>query len=179
MARGSKASSTGQRVDVDYNRSWGGAALGARLRRLSERIDREAAAVYTREGVHFEQRWMGVLRLLSEREGLSVKDIAEALVITHPSVSQTRRSLQDAGLITDRPDPNDARRRILELTEAGAAFVARVRPIWLALMEVAEDLDREAQDVITPLNRLDDALERRSLFDRTLDKLSRGGIKME
>lgn len=175
MTRAPKPTPAEQRVDLDYNRSWGGAALGARLRRLSERIDREAAAVYTREGVHFEQRWMGVLRLLSEREGLSVKDIAEALVITHPSVSQTRRSLQDAGLIEDRPDPNDARRRILQLTEAGRAFVATVRPIWLALMEVADDLNREAEDIITPLNRLDDALERHSLFDRTIDKLSRGG----
>ena len=162
----------GRREDADSNRGWGAAALGARLRRLSERIDREAAAVYARDGVRFEQRWMSVLRLLSERDGLSVRDIAEALVITHPSVSQTRRSLQDAGLVADAPDPADARRRILRLTEDGAAFVARVRPVWQALMEAAIELDHEAGDVIGPLNRLDEALARRSLYDRAVDRLA-------
>ncbi|RYG81768.1 MAG: MarR family transcriptional regulator, partial [Alphaproteobacteria bacterium] len=46
----------------DYSRSFGGAALGARLRRASERIDRDGTRVYATRDVRFEQRWYGVLR---------------------------------------------------------------------------------------------------------------------
>ncbi|GJG89772.1 hypothetical protein tb265_49530 [Gemmatimonadetes bacterium T265] len=146
--------------------------MGARLRRLSERIDREAARVYAHAGVRFEQRWMGVLHLLAERGGLSVRDLADALGISHPSVSQTRRSLQEAGLVAERADARDARRRVVHLTDAGTALIDQLRPIWAALVAAAEDVDREAADVITPLNRLDDALARRSLYDRAVEQLA-------
>lgn len=149
----------------------GATMLGARLRRLSERIDREAAQVYARAGLGCEQRWMGVLDLLAERGPMSVGDLAESLVISHPSVSQTRRSLQEAGLISEEADPGDARRKILRLTNAGVALVDQLRPIWVALMASAEELDHEAMDVITPLNRLEDAIDRRSFFDRAMGRL--------
>lgn len=48
----------------DYSREAGGEALGARLRRLSERIDREATQVYVAHNIDFEQRWHGLLNQL-------------------------------------------------------------------------------------------------------------------
>ena len=90
-------------VDADYIRSQGSAGVGARLRRISERLDREANAVYAHVGLRFEQRWMGVLRLLGERREMTVGELAQALGITQPSVSQTLRSLQKARLISEKP----------------------------------------------------------------------------
>lgn len=153
----------------DYHRSLGGAAIGARLRRLSERVDRDATRVYAELGVAFEQRWMGVLDQLSRRDGLSVKELAETLGISHPSVSQTRASLLAAGLIEDQPDPTDGRRRTLQLTSAGRALVAGLRPVWDALEQASRDLDDEAQNAVAALDRLEVALDRRSLFDRVKD----------
>lgn len=153
----------------DYHRSLGGAAIGARLRRLSERVDRDATRVYAELGVAFEQRWMGVLDQLSRRDGPSVKELAETLGISHPSVSQTRASLLAAGLIEDQPDPTDGRRRTLQLTSAGRALVAGLRPVWDALEQASRDLDDEAQNAVAALDRLEVALDRRSLFDRVKD----------
>jgi hypothetical protein len=45
----------------DYPSRFGGAAIGARLRRLSDRIDREADGLYSALGIDFEQRWFGVM----------------------------------------------------------------------------------------------------------------------
>ena len=155
----------------DYSRALGAAALGARLRRLSERIDREAALVYARAGVRFEQRWMGPLSLLADREAMSVGDLASALVISHPSVSQARRSLEAAGLITEKADPDDRRRRLLHLTAAGVALVGQLRPFWVAFARAAEELNVEVEDIIGPLNRLEDALTRQSLHQRVAEIL--------
>jgi DNA-binding MarR family transcriptional regulator len=157
--------------ETDYSRGQGGAAIGARLRRLSERIDREAGAVYAQLGVPFEQRWMGVLNQLVLRGPQSVGELAQVLGISHPSVSQTRRSLQAAGLVAERPDPRDARRRTLHLTPEGVALVTRLKPIWAALIEAAVELNDEAEDVVAALDRLEDALGRRSLLARAMERL--------
>jgi DNA-binding MarR family transcriptional regulator len=165
------------RLEADYIRSQGNAGLGGRLRRVSERIDREASAVYAHAGVHFEQRWMGVVRLLAERGEMTVGELAQALVITQPSVSQTLRSLQSAKLVSEKSDGRDARRRIQRLTRTGLAFVARVRPIWAALMAVGSDLDKEGIDLITPLDRLERMLDQESLYERALRFLAGGPVQ--
>ncbi len=150
----------------DYTRRAGPAAIGARLRTLSERIDREAAQLHASVGVPFEQRWFGVLNLLDRYGPLTVGELAQGLGITHASVSQTRDSLEREGLTTWEPDPADGRRRRLRLTDAGAALVTRLTPLWTALSEAAVELDREADGVVAALDRLDQALEQASLVER-------------
>jgi DNA-binding MarR family transcriptional regulator len=156
----------------DYSRRLGGAALGARLRRLSEAIDGDATRAYGTLDVTFEQRWFGVLNQLVLHGPLTVGELAIRLRITHVSVSQTRASLEKAGLAQTTADPEDARRRRLALTPAGAALVGRLRPLWRALEAAALDLDAEAQAVTAALDRLEDALARRSLYQRVLDHLA-------
>jgi len=158
---------------ADYGRSLGGAAIGARLRRLSERIDRDANRVYALLGIAFEQRWMGVLDLIARCGPMSVNELAATLAISHPSVSQTRRSLTAAGLLAEQPDAADGRRRILHLTPDGRVLVGRLRPVWAALEAAGHELNAEAQDAVSALDRLDEALDRRSLLDRVKDGVVR------
>ena len=160
-----------RRTSADLVTAYGSAGVGARLRRLSERIDREARAVYKHAGMDFEQRWVGVLILLMERRAVTVGELAEALGITQPSVSQTLRSLQDAKFVSARTDPRDPRRRIQRLTEAGLQLVEKARPVWEALMEAARDLDREGIDIVTPLAQIERELDKKSLCDRALGHL--------
>jgi DNA-binding MarR family transcriptional regulator len=158
---------------MDYSRSMGGAALGARLRRLSEAIDRDATRAYATLGIRFEQRWFGVLNQLAINGPMSVSEIAAALRITRASVSQTRQSLEDAGLIEAEAHPLDARQRHLTLTSGGTKLVKRLKPLWNAMTEAAEELNAEAGNAVAALDRLDDAVARMSLFDRIMAKLSR------
>lgn len=150
----------------DYGRSMGGGALGARLRRLAERIDRDVASVYEERGLAFEQRWFGVLNQVALNGPMSVSEIAAALRITHVSVSQATGSLERAGYVSPRPDPEDGRRRLLTLTQAGRTLVQELGPLWRALERVAEQLNDEAGDVVALLNRLEDALDESSLRER-------------
>lgn len=158
---------------MDYSKSVGGAALGARLRRLSEAIDRDATRAYATLGIRFEQRWMGVLNQLALNGPMSVSEIASALKITRASVSQSRQSLEDAGLIEAEAHPLDARQRHLMLTGAGTKLIRRLKPLWDAMNEAALELNAEADNAVAALDRLDEAIARQPLFDRIMAKLSR------
>jgi DNA-binding MarR family transcriptional regulator len=158
----------------DYVRSAGPAALGARLRRLSAALDADARRIYAEAGVAFEQRWLGLLDLLSSHGPLTVGELAASLGISHPSVSQSRDSLAKAGLIAWEADEEDGRRRRLRLTAEGEALVRRLRPLWAALDRAAETLDAEAGGVAAALDRLEARLAERGLYER-VEGLLEGG----
>ena len=150
----------------DYVAEMAGAALGARLRRLSAAIDADATRVYAARGIRFEQRWFGVINQLALAGSLSVRELADVLGITHASVSETRQSLEKAGFITSEADPSDGRRRVLSLSSSGKALAEELRPLWDAFDEAARELDAEAGDVTRTLARLEQALARKSLYQR-------------
>ncbi|MBL8656706.1 MAG: MarR family transcriptional regulator [Altererythrobacter sp.] len=156
----------------DASRSAGSAAIGARLRRLSDRIDRDATQVYTTLGIAFEQRWYGPLTHIAHSGPLSVSDIANRLRITHVSVSQAVAALESHGLVESAPDPADGRRRLLALTGAGRALVDRLTPLWAACNTAAMELDHAAGQVVEALDRLEDQLDQVSLFDRIMEKVA-------
>ena len=58
----------------DFPSRSGGAAIGARLRRLSDRIDREADGLYAAFGIDFEQRWFGTFLRCDTLAGASFAD---------------------------------------------------------------------------------------------------------
>ncbi|HYJ52821.1 MAG TPA: MarR family transcriptional regulator [Allosphingosinicella sp.] len=157
----------------DYVDSAGAAGIGARLRRLSAAIDGDARRLYDEFGIAFEQRWLGLLDLLSSHGPLAVGELARALGISHPSVSQSRDSLARAGLIDWETDEGDRRRRRLRLTAKGRRLVRELRPLWDALDGAAIELDREAGGVVAALRVLEEALERRSLHARVREMLDR------
>jgi DNA-binding MarR family transcriptional regulator len=157
----------------DYSRSFGGQALAARLRRASDRVDRDGTRIYAAQKVRFEQRWYGVLRQLVNQGDMSVGEIAAALRITHVSVSQACRSMEKAGIIKSAASATDARRRNLSLTPKGRALVKKLSPLWDAFNAAAEELNAEAGNVVKLLDLLDDALERKSMFDRINAQLAK------
>jgi DNA-binding MarR family transcriptional regulator len=154
----------------DFSRSMGGEALGARLRRLSERLDRDGMRIYAAHGIYFEQRWYGILRQLMARGPMSVGELASILGVTHASVSESRRSLEKAGVITATVTPDDRRRRTLSLTPHGQQLCNQLAPLWADFNAVAIELNQEAGDVVRLLDQLDDALSKRSLYDRVTER---------
>jgi DNA-binding MarR family transcriptional regulator len=99
-----------------------------------------------------------------DREGpQSVSDLAAAERVRPQSMAQTVGDLEGDGLVERRPDPDDRRRALVELTAHGRDALAQDRARrdgWLA-SAIAEDLNPEEQEqlraAIELLRRLADA----------------------
>jgi DNA-binding MarR family transcriptional regulator len=101
-----------------------------------------------------------VLGRLDRQGTLSVSELASAERVRPQSMAQTVADLEAAGLVSRRPDPNDGRRALVELTEGGCTTLAadrRRRDGWLA-RGIAEDLTaaerRALSDAVELLRRL-------------------------
>ena len=92
-----------------------------------------------------------VLGRLDRQGPQSVSDLAQVERVRPQSMAQTVGDLEADGLVSRRPDPDDRRRALVELTELGRdALIAdrRRRDGWLA-RAIAEDLDDEERELLT------------------------------
>jgi DNA-binding MarR family transcriptional regulator len=109
---------------------------------------------------------IGQLAVLSrlDRDGpASISDLAAADRMRPQSMAQTVRDLEDAGLISRRPDPADGRRQLVELTDAGLETLLATRARredWLT-QALDRELDADQRDLlrraVALLNRVADA----------------------
>jgi DNA-binding MarR family transcriptional regulator len=90
--------------------------------RLHRRLMMQALAD---QGVHHGQAMC--LRLLAVNDGITQRDMAEALHVAPPTVTRMLHSMQKAGLIRRSPDAVDQRLTRVELTAAGRAEELRMR----------------------------------------------------
>ena len=118
-------------------------ALPARLRlavgRLNRRIRVDSAAV-------LPPLQTSVLVTLEEHEPLRLSELARREAVTPPTMSRVLAALDDAGLLVRRPDPQDARSALVELSEEGRATIETIRTERTAML--AERLER-----LTPEHR--------------------------
>ena len=78
---------------------------------------------------------MAVLGRLDREGPASTSDLAAAERMRPQSMAQTVRDLESAGLVSRRPDPDDGRRALVELTPAGLERLHTTRARregWLA-----------------------------------------------
>ena len=74
-----------------------------------------------------EQQWR-VLRVISEDVRLDASTVAARACLLAPSVTRIVRTLAKRGFISSVRDVSDKRRTVLQLTEAGDAFLEKVSP---------------------------------------------------
>lgn len=92
-----------------------------------------------------------------DREGpRSVSELAAAERVRPQSMAQTVGELEADRLVARRPDPEDRRRSVVELTEAGRVVLTadrRQREGWLA-RAIAEGFSEDEQQVLAEAVRL-------------------------
>jgi DNA-binding MarR family transcriptional regulator len=98
-----------------------------------------------------------------DREGpASVSDLAQAMRVRPQSMAQTVGDLEAEGMVERNPDPDDRRRALVSLTNAGQARInadRAAREGWLVkALEELPDSDRETiERSVAILSRLADA----------------------
>lgn len=63
------------------------------------------------------------LSQIGRQEGVGVSELAQRQHIAHPTMSVLIKRLQASGLVSRSPHPDDGRRTVLKLTEAGVGVL--------------------------------------------------------
>ncbi len=152
---------------MDLIRSLRELAFAARLRRLSDRLMRDASRLYAAEGYAFEARWFPVLYLLRTSPPLPVTQIARDLGITHPAVNQIAGAMIRRGLLEEGRDANDERKRLLSLSPQGRSLAADLAPLWEEIRAASEELLSGAGgNFLESLEAIESALETEGIDER-------------
>ena len=103
-----------------------------------------------------------ILLLLADHPQISQTELAERLHNTPASVAVSVKRMEKAGWLTKTPDPADARRNVLQLTDAGLALAHRCRTAWDAVdRQLYVGFTQEEMDVLADLfSRMDENLTR-------------------
>ena len=127
--------------------------LVMRMARAQRRRFREALAPWDLSPHHAR-----ALRVVSERDGMRLTDLAEALHIAPRSATEVADGLQERGLVERTPDPGDRRAVLLRVTDEGRRIRAEIEAARTA--DAAELFGR-----LSPGDRAELARLLRSLTD--------------
>ncbi len=99
---------------------------------------------------------MGVLFRV-ETDPATPSQLADRERVTPPSMNRTLNALEDAQLIARRPNPDDARKVIVTITDSGLALIRetrRLRTAWFTqrLAELTAD-ERASLEAVIPVLR--------------------------
>lgn len=159
---------------MDLIRELNELAFLSRLRRLVELLSKDASRIYSSQNVDFEARWFPLTYLLKDHSPMAVTDVAKALGTTHPAVNQVAEAMSRRGLLSSEKDSNDERRRLLSLTSEGRETVLRLQPIWQEIFDATREvIDSADADIMGAINRIEDELNRRSIYERVVERLKK------
>jgi DNA-binding MarR family transcriptional regulator len=160
---------------MNLYQSLGYLVLGSRLRRLSESFLSEINRAYQNEGIDFDASWFPVFYLLSKNDNLSIKELSEQTEVSHPAASQLITNLKNRKLVTSATCADDGRRQLVQLTDSGRELLAKILPVWDAILLSMDDVlanDPACKQLLPGISALENAFKGANLAERIGSKLT-------
>ena len=151
----------------DFVQGLGLPFLAHRLRRLAELIVEGTRSTMPKFQLEAPARSASTLLLLREFGPMGITEIGFRLRLSHPMIIKLARALEAAGLVEDKRDPQDQRRRLVALTPAGREQADRAVNFNAVLAMAFEDIFAEAgADLLAAVEGFEAAAGRRSIAAR-------------
>ncbi|WP_417317436.1 bifunctional helix-turn-helix transcriptional regulator/GNAT family N-acetyltransferase [Emcibacter sp.] len=140
--------------------------IGTRLKRLYERLAADAERMYNESGLDFRVRYFPVIYPLSLTDGQTIAELAQKSGLSHSAVSQIVKQLLSLSFV-EMETGEDARSRIIRLSNGGRELVARLTPLWGDLEKAVGILRSECEaDILQAMEEFEAALDRKPLYRR-------------
>lgn len=140
--------------------------LGRLSEALSQLIEEQTRPLFDDAGIIVPVRSCSLLTALLEAGEATAADLARTLGQSHQLVIQKCPALLRLGLITQHADPNDARRKLFRLTDAGYDQLRRIDAYSERISEVYRALFEEVGDTHGAILKTLNALADRPLAER-------------
>ncbi|MDP3802925.1 MAG: MarR family transcriptional regulator [Phenylobacterium sp.] len=147
---------------MELNRTF----LGRLSEQLSELIEQQSAEVFRRAGIVIPVKSSSLLGAIATLGPVSVADLVRALDRSHQLIQQKMPKLLTLGLISRRPDPDDQRVILIEITDRGREQLALLDRLDPEFDRAYAEMEEDAGPVFEAINRAISSLRSRPLIDR-------------
>lgn len=120
------------------------------LAQADRQVNRQLDARLRAAGVPVEQ-WR-ILKVLSDKNGSSMGDLADAVLMNHPTLTKIIDRMVSDALVYRRPDQQDGRRVLIYLADRGSELVRELD--HMAIRHQAEIVRNYGDDRAAELKRL-------------------------
>lgn len=142
--------------------------LGRLSEQLSELIEQQSAEVFKRAGIVIPVKSSSLLGAIAMLGPVSVADLVRALDRSHQLIQQKIPKLLALDLVSRRPDPNDLRINLIEITDRGREQLALLDGLTPEFERAYAEMEQEAGPVFDTVARAIRWLKARSLNDRII-----------
>ncbi|WP_332817747.1 MarR family winged helix-turn-helix transcriptional regulator [Sphingopyxis sp.] len=140
--------------------------LGRLSEALSQTIEDQTRDLFDAAGIVIPVKSCSLLTALGQAGEASAAELARTLEQSHQLVIQKCPALVRLGLVTQHPDPADARRKLFRLTDKGRAQLAMLGTYSEEITGVYKRLFEETGDVHAMILKTLKALKERPLRQR-------------
>lgn len=147
---------------IELNRTF----LGRLSEQLSELIEQQSAEVFERAGLVIPVKSSSLMGAIATLGPVSVADLVRALNRSHQLIQQKMPKLLKLGLVSRRPDPDDQRVVLIELTDKGREQLALLDSLDGEFERAYAEMEQDAGPVFDAISRAIASLKARPLIDR-------------
>lgn len=140
--------------------------LGRLSEQLSELIEQQSAEVFKRAGIVIPVKSSSLLGAIATLGPVSVSGLVRALNRSHQLIQQKLPKLLKLGLISRRPDPDDQRVILIEITDRGREQLALLDGLSAEFERAYAEMEADAGPVFDGISRAIKSLTARPLIDR-------------
>lgn len=142
--------------------------LGRLSEQLSELVEQQSAEVFKRAGIVIPVKSSSLLGAIATLGPVSVADLVRALERSHQLIQQKIPKLLALDLVSRRPDPNDLRINLIEITDRGREQLALLDGLTPEFERAYAEMEQEAGPVFDTVARAIRSLKACSLNDRII-----------
>jgi len=157
-------------MENDFVKELGYLGFTMRLKRISDALMHEGRRLYSELDVDIEPNWFVVFKLLQSRGAMTVTQIAESVLMAHPSVITITNKMLSAGYLVSEKDPEDSRKRLMDLSDRAIKMLPEYEKIWDA-GEIGIEKALDGLDPLQFITEMESRFAQRNFKQRTLKEL--------
>lgn len=160
-------------MEQDFLKDLGLLGVTARIKRLSDSLFYSIKELYKSQGIDIEPGWHLVLLILKEKKRVSMIEIAEMLNLSKPAVTKMINKMQGMGYVIIVSDKNDARKKMLELSEKAKRELPGFGKVWKAGQKAVQQILEGNPHFMDSLSAFEKNQSEESFSERAIKNLKK------